>query len=413
MELKKGYKETEVGAIPNDWGVHNIAVNSTMKARIGWQGLTTAEYLSMGDYYLVTGTDFFDGRIKWETCHFVTKDRFDQDRNIQVKQNDILITKDGTIGKVAFIDELPLDATLNSGVFVVRPIDNAYDPKYCYYVFKSQYFDSFLRKLVAGSTINHLYQKDFVSFQFPLPPTKAEQTAIATTLSDMDNLIAGMEQLIAKKKAIKQGAMQELLRPKEGWVVKKLGDVASKITVGFVGSMSYLFLESGIPVLRGLNILPGKIDLSVLKYISTSTHKEWSKSALREGDVVLVRVGYPGTAAVVPKGFPEANAASLVIVSPNEKLLCSEFLSIYLNSNFGVNQIQEKLVGGAQQVFNIGTAADLEIPIPRLIDEQMNISDCINAFDDEIDLLTINLSKYKLLKQGMMQELLTGRTRVL
>ena len=118
MEIKKGYKQAEVGVIPMYWDVKNLLDNFTLKARIGWQGLTTEEYLSTGDYGLVTGTDFRDGYIDWDNCVYVEKIRYVQDKNIQLKVNDVLVTKDGTIGKVAFVNKLPNPTTLNSGIFV-------------------------------------------------------------------------------------------------------------------------------------------------------------------------------------------------------------------------------------------------------------------------------------------------------
>jgi restriction endonuclease S subunit len=162
-----------------DWEPLNMAQKSLLKARIGWQGLTTAEYLATGTYYLVTGTDFSTGRVTWATCPFVAADRYEQDQNIQLRLKDVLVTKDGTIGKVAIVDELPGPATLNSGVFVIRPNGNAYQPMFLYFILASAVFEDFLRKLAAGSTISHLYQKDFVSFEFPAPPTVEEQAAIA------------------------------------------------------------------------------------------------------------------------------------------------------------------------------------------------------------------------------------------
>lgn len=195
----------------SEWMSMNLAINSTLKARIGWQGLTTDEYLDEGYAYLITGTDFRNGKIAWETCHFVDKYRYDQDVNIQVDNGDILITKDGTIGKVAIVSGLNKKATLNSGVFVLRPKANAYDSRYVYYILLSQIFADFLNKLEAGSTINHLYQKDFVTFEFELPPTLVEQTAIAAILSDMDAEIDALTAKLAKIRKIKQGMMQELL----------------------------------------------------------------------------------------------------------------------------------------------------------------------------------------------------------
>ena len=115
------FKDTEVGRIPEDWEATNIDKLCTLKARIGWQGLTTGEYLPQGDYILITGTDFKDGYIDWGNCCYVSKWRYDQDTNIQIKEGDVLISKDGTIGKVAFLNSIPGPGTLNSGVFVVRP----------------------------------------------------------------------------------------------------------------------------------------------------------------------------------------------------------------------------------------------------------------------------------------------------
>ena len=194
-----------------EWKTLNMSEKSTLKARIGWQGLTKSEYLESGEYYLVTGTDFENGRIDWSSCCYVAHERYLQDMNIQVCLNDILLTKDGTIGKVGFVDSLPNPATLNSGVFVIRPKNAAYDPKFFYYILTSQVFNDFLVKLQAGSTIVHLYQKDFVTFSFFAPTSVPEQTAIAKILSDIDTEITTLQTRRTKTQALKQAMMQQLL----------------------------------------------------------------------------------------------------------------------------------------------------------------------------------------------------------
>lgn len=206
--------QTEWGAIPKDWKTLSIGKCCSIKARIGWQGLKKSEYQSSGEYVLVTGTDFLNGRIDWKSCVYVSKKRYEQDSNIQIVKHDILITKDGTIGKVAFLDDVPCLGTLNSGIFVVRSHSKELDQSYLSKIFKSFIFDAFLESLVAGSTINHLYQKDFVHFNFPVPPTISEQTAIANILSDCDSEIAALEEKRDKYKEIKQGMMQQLLTGK-------------------------------------------------------------------------------------------------------------------------------------------------------------------------------------------------------
>ena len=197
-----------------DWVKINLAKNSRLKARIGWQGLTTAEYLNEGYSYLITGTDFKDGRINWSGCHYVDYDRYAQDPKIQVSNGDLLLTKDGTIGKVAYISDLDRPATLNSGVFVVKPITNAYTAHFMFYVLESSIFKDFLQQLSAGSTINHLYQKDLVKFDLYVPPTTEEQEAITGILFDMDLDIYKLKEKLSKYQKIKQGMMEELLTGK-------------------------------------------------------------------------------------------------------------------------------------------------------------------------------------------------------
>jgi type I restriction enzyme S subunit len=196
------------------WVVKKLGDNAILKARIGWQGLTTAEYKESGDYYLITGTEFSNGYINWEKCYYVEKERYKQDKNIQIEEHDVLVTKDGTIGKVALIKKVPKPATLNSGVFVIRPINNSFNPEFFYFLLLSDVFSKFLGQLSAGSTINHLYQKDFKYFEFCIPKSIEEQVKIAIILSNMDSEIEILEIKLTKYKLLKQGLMQNLLTGK-------------------------------------------------------------------------------------------------------------------------------------------------------------------------------------------------------
>ena len=214
IRLSAKMKQTELGEIPEDWEVKNINKECIIKARIGWQGLKSTEYLDSGDYILITGTDFYSGFINWKSCSYVSKWRFDQDKNIQIKRGDVLITKDGTIGKVAFLNEIPMQGTLNSGVFVIRPKNHdKIDSVFLSLIFKSFWFDSFLEQITSGSTIVHLYQKDFVKFNFPLP-SKEEQNAIANVLSSMDKEIETLNTKLEKYLGLKTAMMQQLLTGK-------------------------------------------------------------------------------------------------------------------------------------------------------------------------------------------------------
>ncbi|MBN2602646.1 MAG: restriction endonuclease subunit S, partial [Candidatus Thermoplasmatota archaeon] len=199
--------------LPDNWEVKKIEETSFLKGRIGWQGLTTKEYLNKGDFILVTGTDFKEGRINWDTCVYIEENRYQMDQNIQLKNEDILVTKDGTIGKIAYVDTIPKPATLNSGIFVLRPIDGAFYPKFFYYILKSFYFDYFMNILKAGSTISHLYQRDFVKFKFPFPSI-TEQKQIALILSKVDEQIQDNNKELNRLNELKKGLMQDLLTGK-------------------------------------------------------------------------------------------------------------------------------------------------------------------------------------------------------
>jgi type I restriction enzyme S subunit len=207
------FKDSPLGRIPKEWEVVRLGEISYLKGRIGWHGLTVQEYLEEGEYYLVTGINFKDGRINWDSCVYVSKARYETDRYIQLKKDDILVTKDGTIGKVAYIFQLPKPATLGTGVFVLRPIYKYYYPNFFYYVLNSFIFDRFMENLKAGSTINHLYQKDFVNFQLPLPPLP-EQQRIGEILSQIDETIEKEEKYKEKLERIKKGLMEDLLTGK-------------------------------------------------------------------------------------------------------------------------------------------------------------------------------------------------------
>jgi len=194
-----------------DWQELSVASKSVMKARIGWQGLKTDEYRESGTHRLVGGTEFVDGRVDWNETPFVDKWRFDQDAYIQLRPGDVLLTKDGSIGKTAYVDSLPGPATLNSGVFVIRPIGGAYDPRFLFFMLRSRAFDEFLTRLTAGSTISHLYQRDLVTLVLCVPPTIEEQRAIAKVLVTADVEIRAISERLNKARAIKTGMMQQLL----------------------------------------------------------------------------------------------------------------------------------------------------------------------------------------------------------
>ncbi|MDF8375059.1 hypothetical protein G9401_05615 [Weissella paramesenteroides] len=160
-----------------------------MNARIGWQNLRTSEFLDDGDYILITGTNFKDGRVDYSNIHYVEKERFEQDKKIQIQKGSILITKDGTLGKVAYVENLPRPATLNAGVFNVRVIDaNKTDSRYLFHYLKAPFLLKYANEQSTGGTIKHLNQNVLVKFPVPIPEL-TEQEHIASLLETIDTII--------------------------------------------------------------------------------------------------------------------------------------------------------------------------------------------------------------------------------
>ena len=203
-------KKTRLDGYADDWTPVTFNQVIIPKARIGWQGLKKHEYLRSGYSYLIGGTDFSNGTVNLDNIAYVTKERYDMDTNIQVSENDVLVTKDGTIGKVAIVPELNKPATLNSGVFVFRT-NSRLVPAFLFRVLQSYVFREFIDTLSAGSTIKHLYQKDLKNFEFEIPVDTKEQEAIAAVLTAMDEEIRDLETEREKIIQIREGAMDDLL----------------------------------------------------------------------------------------------------------------------------------------------------------------------------------------------------------
>ncbi|AOV96729.1 restriction endonuclease subunit S [Edwardsiella hoshinae] len=163
-----------------------------------------------------------------------------------------------------------------------------------------------------------------------------------------------------------------------------LGELCHEITVGFVGSMTNEYIETGIPFLRSKNIDEYNVKWDDMKYISSEFHKKLSKSALKSGDVAIVRTGKPGTTCVIPDSLHEANCSDIVIARVNNELLCPHYLSYFMNA-MAHGQINAHVVGAVQQHFNVSSAKKLEIPLPsRTI--QIGIVQVLKVLDDKLKL---------------------------
>ncbi|MCS8581810.1 restriction endonuclease subunit S [Latilactobacillus curvatus] len=200
-----------IGEIPVDWEYSKICYTTRLNGRIGWQGLTSDEYTDEGPY-LITGTDFTEGKVNLETAVHISYKRWQEAKEIQVKNGDLLITKDGTVGKVAMIDGLDSEASLNSGVLRIRTY-NQVDTRYLYWILNSEVFWNWFNYTNGGnSTILHLYQNVFEKFSFPLPNIAVQKKIsdfLDENISTLDESIKKVEESISLAEQIKKSLIYE------------------------------------------------------------------------------------------------------------------------------------------------------------------------------------------------------------
>lgn len=385
---------------------------------------------------MVTGTDFVGGKVRWSSCYHVSEDRYAEAEYIHIKDNDVLITKDGTIGKIALVSDCPAKAVLNSGIFLLRCQDESYDHGFMFHLLNSHIFRKFLEDNLAGSTINHLYQNVFEKFQFPIPEIE-EQTKIANILSSLDQAIEQTEATIAKQQRIKTGLMQDLLTkgidehgsirseathdfknsplgqiPVE-WEIEPLGKVASLVTSGSRGWARFYSTEGAV-FLRIGNLTREHINFRFddVMYVNVPESSEGKRTAVQEGDLLISITADLGIIAVVPEGFPEAYVNQhIALVRLNRDEVYPRFIGHLLNSGVGQTQIEKLNESGAKAGLNLPTIENLRVFRPPY-SEQQKIVDILDGVDSQITINKKRVDKLRRQKAGLMHDLLTGTVRV-
>lgn len=206
-----------IGDVPENWIKYRIKYNTFLKGRIGWQGLNSSDFIDEG-YYLITGTDFDNkGGINWNTCYRISKERFEEDELLHVKEGDLLMTKDGTVGKMAFIKSLPEEASLNSHLLIIRQTTKLINNSFLYWIMLSDIFKRFCLHYQSGSIMNSVSQSTLGLFSCYCPPL-SEQQAITSYLdekcADIDRLIALKQQKIDTLKEYKKSLIYEAVTGK-------------------------------------------------------------------------------------------------------------------------------------------------------------------------------------------------------
>ena len=407
-----------LGEIPKDWEVTKIKYNTYVKGRIGWQGLKFEEFIEKGPF-LVTGTDFENGNILWENCYHVTYKRYKEAPQIHLKNGDLLITKDGSIGKLAIVRNMPEKAILNSGIFVTRCSNNDYFTRHLYYILSSELFNFYIGLKSFGSTIKHLYQETFENFSFPLPSI-SKQKGIINFLdiktAEFDNIIQKKEELIKKLEEAKKSLISEV-------VTGKVKIVGGELILRNPEEMK----DSGV---EWLGKIPKGWETKKLKYtcILKSGNNITSEYTNKNGK-------YPVYGGNGLRGYTDkyTNEGSFILIGrqgalcgninyAKNKFWASEHaVVVYIKSNIDLFFLGETLrimnlnqysLSAAQPGLSVDVIKNLLIPYTSFFNQQI-ISSFLNKKTKEIDCLILKnktyIEKLKEAKQSLISEAVTGK----
>lgn len=391
MEVKSGYKQTEIGLIPNDWELYRL---DRVAKLLNGKSYKQEELLNSGKYKVLRVGNFFSNN-SWYYSDL------ELEENKYVYKNDLMYAWSASFGP-RFWDG---DKTIYH-YHIWKILTNEKISKH--YLFHLLEFDK--EKILnqsQGGTMFHITKGDMDS-RLIQTPTLKEQTAIATALSDTDAWINSLEQLLTKKRQIKQGAMQELLQPKEGWEVKKLGEIAS-----IVRGASPRPIEDPIWFDKSSPIGWVRIsDVTKSKKFLTATTQKLSNIGVRnsrlvENDNLIMSICATVGRPILTTFDVCIHDGFVVFRNPQiEKEYLYYFLT-YIESDWSKNGQT-----GSQMNLNTNLINNTTIPFPKSKSEQTRIATILSDMDEEIAQLESKLEKAKQLKQGMMQELLTGRIRL-
>lgn len=392
--MKPGYYRTEIGIIPEDWNLSVIQKSCVVKGRVGWKGYKKEDLRSSGP--LVIGAKHIDkhNRIDLSDPTYISIEKYVESPDIMIQLGDVLLVQRGSIGKVVHINRDIGAATINPSMIILRATKII--PGFLYYFLNSAAGQLQITDDMSSTGVPMITQNQVSKFLIPMPSMK-EQESIATVLDSIDSLITSLEKLIEKKKLIKQGVMQELLTGKRrlpgfngDWETKKLGSLCSSITTGRKD------VNEGNP--------NGKYP-----FFTCSRTPSFSNNYSFDTEAILIAGnGDVGTLHYFNGKF-EAYQRTYVLSGFR---IAARFLVHYLEDRL-IPALTENKIGSSIPYIKIGDLLNMPINTPQEPEEVMAISSILDDINYEIHLLYQQLEKNKRIKIGMMQELLTGRIRLI
>ncbi len=348
--------------------------------------------------------------------YYISEKMFLKLKRFEVQSGDFIVSCSGTIGRIFLLPEKSPKGIINQALLLIKINTNVIDKRYFlnYFVWE-KFQEKIIDSTQGGAMKNLVGMKIFRNILIGLPKDPKEQARISTIISDADELIKQLDRLITKKKNIKQGAMQELLTGKrrlkgfnEKWLTKKLGDIA-EIKDGTHQTPTYV--SHGIPFYSVENVTDD--NFTNTKYVSEKEHQFLTKSfKIEKGDILMTRIGSIGDCKLVDWDVNASFYVSLALLKI-KKEVSSAFVYQYTKSNsFKKEAVIRSLQWAVPKKINLGDISEIEIDLPPLKEEQNRIAEMLYDMDSEIQELEKNRDKYVMIKNGMMQKLLTGEIRV-
>jgi len=425
MEVKPGYKQTEVGVIPEEWDA--IPLKGKVGIAHGF-AFASEHFASHGPYRLATPGHFYEAGgfrdIGEKQKYYVGPVPSDY----VLQPGDVIVAMteqaDGLLGSAALIPE-ENGYLHNQRLGRVTVLSSEIQLDYLVYVFNSPSYRTKVRETAAGTKVKHTSPEKLLEISVRLPPLP-EQRAIATALSDVDGLLGGLDRLIAKQRDLKQAAMQQLLTGQTRlpgfhgeWEVKTIFDLAERKKERFDDGdwiESEHITTEGIRLIQTGNIGVGRyVEKEEKKYIYEASFTSLRCKQLRQGDLLICRLADPAGRACVLTDIGEeriVTSVDVTIFRPPPEMTNRLFLSNVFSTPEWFRAVSDRSGGTTHKRISRGALGRLAIKLPP-VPEQTAIAEVLTEMDAELAGLEQRREKTRALKQAMMQELLTGRTRLI
>jgi len=426
MEVKPGYQQTEVGVIPDDWALAPLVALIDESRSIRY-GIVQPGKFDPAGRFMVRGQDYSTGWVAPSELFRVSPQVEEPFKNARVKTGDVVITIVGA--STGHIEVIPdwLDGanlTQTTARLAINPA-KAFSG-FCKCYLQSAAGQRQVANYLKGAAQPGLNCGDIEKFRIPLPPTLPEQRAIATALSDLDGLLGGLDRLIAKKRDLKQAAMQQLLTGQTRlpgfhaeWEVKTLFELAAQKKELFDDGdwiESEHITTEGIRLIQTGNIGVGSfVEKDDKKYINEASFASLRCKQLKQGDLLVCRLADPAGRACVLGEIGEeriVTSVDVTIFRPPSELADRLFLSQVFSTSDWFRAVSDRSGGTTHKRISRGALGRLSINLPPLA-EQTAIATVLSEMDGELAELDQRREKTRALKQAMMQELLTGRIRLI